>query len=443
MEQMKFLTEQADSLQKFKEGYDEKYEQQWIPEFYTAQNFRNVWYSACHKFSSSQEASGIVDNDFKSAATKIYESMMKGNANAVTMIDFTFKCEKEKYNIYPIIYTYKVHAEVLRIAQNNIEEQKLSDSDIKDIKQKVLDLYDTEEKISAIYKLMCQSCHNSYVYSDDVFSIICYFLNNLMEVRPKSLQDKLMVLFEKRAYSQKFFKQIHTSYIIDHIKKLNSGNFIEIYSRQTGTVTSASYLIDQNSEKQVLRFVNLLACSQDPQVREYLLKQRFSDKSYDLVEATLEYAKALLPYMYYSVTFDTLHMCLETIHNLIGNSAEGDSIRARVVEKDFVSIAEAVLNLNSFSTSEDKKGKISTLSEAVVHNFKLISNCSYQLSCSENQKVILSWLYQKQKTPKGICCQEFALLSDISSFESIKTTNLRLGQLKQKILTQYCTLMKE
>ena len=78
-----------------------------------------------------------------------------------------------------MIYTYKVHAEVISIAAKNIETARKKkgehfdeDEEVNMIRKRVLNLYDTEEHVSAIFKLLCESCDGCYTYSDDVFTII-------------------------------------------------------------------------------------------------------------------------------------------------------------------------------------------------------------------------------------------------------------------------------
>ena len=125
-----------------------------------------------------------------------------------------------------MIYTYKLHGEVLEIVKENTQKARKSRTlenkkILRTIKRNILDQYDTEESINLIFKLLCESCGNSYPFSDDIFTIICYFLSNLMDMKHLSIQNKLLILFEKRAYSQKFFKHIYT-YLTSHTKKLNT-----------------------------------------------------------------------------------------------------------------------------------------------------------------------------------------------------------------------------
>lgn len=95
----------------------------------------------------------------------------------MSMFEFTFYCAKEKYNIYPIIYTYKLHAEVLEITNDNLVELRSvknleNKAIIKKIERNILEQYDTEENINFIFKLLCESCNNAYPFADDVFTII-------------------------------------------------------------------------------------------------------------------------------------------------------------------------------------------------------------------------------------------------------------------------------
>lgn len=194
-------------------------------------------------FVSSKQAREYAQKEYEKAANQEYELLMKNNSDSMAMFEFTFFCAKEKYNIYPIIYTYKLHAEILKIVNQHIvkirqEKGRYFENDqyIKKINKRILNRYDTEELINSVFKLLCESAGNSFTYSDDVFTEICYFLNCLLEVRAQSIQNKLMVLFEKRAYSQKFFRQIHT-FLVSNTHKLNSGNFIDVYGSYIGSVS--------------------------------------------------------------------------------------------------------------------------------------------------------------------------------------------------------------
>lgn len=302
--------------------------------------------------------------------------MLEGDSDPLTMFDFTFFCSKEKYNIYPMIYTYKVHAEILNIVNQHIVELRQkkgryfeNDDYIRKVSKRILNLYDTEERINSIFKLLCESCGNAYTYSDDVFTIICYFLNNLLEVRTQSVQNKLMVLFEKRAYSQKFFKQIYT-YLDSHTVKLNSGNFTHIYGSDTGSMADPCYLVDENRELQALRSIALLCSQLNYQLKDYMSDQVYSDESFDLVKTTMDYLKALLPYMHYHFQYETLLMCLQTVLEFVDGDHRSDVNTHNVIEYKFVSIAGAILNLNYFEVSNsDKQTSLNNIYNVVKHNF--------------------------------------------------------------------------
>lgn len=161
MEQYQFLETQKNDLKAFTDKYDDKYEKEWLPQYYKTVNCSTVWYNSVQKFVSCKVAKEFIEEDYLAAAQKMFDSMMKGNTDSIAMLHFTFFCAKEKYNIYPIIYTYKIHAEVLTIAAKNItaERKRLgeyfsSDEHVKLINRKILNLYDNEEMISSIFKLL-------------------------------------------------------------------------------------------------------------------------------------------------------------------------------------------------------------------------------------------------------------------------------------------------
>jgi len=78
-----------------------------------------------------------------------------------------------------------------------------------------------------------------------------------MEVRAYSVQNKLLILFEKRPYSQRFFKQLFT-YLMTYANKLDTSNFVELNGDHFGSVTKARYLIDENRELQILRITDMM-----------------------------------------------------------------------------------------------------------------------------------------------------------------------------------------
>jgi len=68
MESMNFVNNQNEKLGEYKFTYHDKYEKDWFNEYYTAQNFRSVWYNALQKIISSKVARGLVQKDFEHSA---------------------------------------------------------------------------------------------------------------------------------------------------------------------------------------------------------------------------------------------------------------------------------------------------------------------------------------------------------------------------------------
>ena len=442
MEEHNKVNEHKDKIEEFRPKYEEEYERVWEPQFHQTVNFRTVWYDACNLFIGSQKAKQVVEEEYKQAAQHLYSSMLQGNSDAMLMFDFTFFCDKEKYNIYPIIYTYKVHAEILEIVRHHIEKTRKekgryfeNDDYIRQVNKRILNLYDTEDMINSIFKLLCESCGDSFTYSNDVFTEICYFLNNLLEIRTQSIQYKLMVLFEKRAYSQKFFKQIHT-YLVSSTLKLSTGNFINVYASDTGSVSDPCYFVNENIEKQMLRMIALLCSRLNYQMKEYMKDQIHSDGSFDLVLTTMDYLKALLPYMHYRIPYDTLFMCLQTVLEFVDGDQRSDINTHRVLEADIVRVATSILNLNYFEmTNSNKHVQIEGIYKVVKYNFDSIEPCSDRLSWMKNSDYVLEWIKAKccnEVTSEDLRSQEFALLPHDAT-QQVKA-NFRIGLLKLKTL---------
>jgi hypothetical protein len=197
----------------------------------------------------------------------------------------------------------------------------------------------------------------------------------LLEVRAKELQSKLLVLFEKRTFSSEFFYQIYTELTI-YTRKLNSGNFKEEYARHKGSVLYGCYLIDENKEKQMLRLVSLMCSQLNYKMKDYMQEQTFSDTSFDLVTVIMEYTKALLPYMHYSTTFDTLLEGLQAVLEFVDGDSRSDLNTQKLIEMGIVSVAAAILNMNPYNDkSWDRKRDIQNIFEVVKFNFKSIKSC--------------------------------------------------------------------
>lgn len=312
----------------------------------------------------------MVEAEIISYAETIYEDFMNDNSDCLAMFDFTFYCANEKYNVYPMIYIYKLHAEVLEIVRKKIDEIRKTTKfearrELRRIDRRILNLYDNEENINLVFKLLCESCGGEYPFADDVFTAICYFLNNLMEVRAQTVQNKLLILFEKRAYSHKFFRQIYT-YLMTHAKKLNTTNFVELHGKNFGTTSRAGYLIDDNRELQMLRMIALMSSRLNYTMKNYMANQIYSDSSYDLVYASTTYMKAILPYMHYQRTYDNLLMCMSVVLEFVDGDYRSDTNIQKVLDYDFIMMAASILNLNYFMPPDKNVEKTRENIESVV-----------------------------------------------------------------------------
>lgn len=405
-------------------------------------NFQNIWQNSRNFIISCEKSCQQVEQEINDYARSLYNDLMRGNSDCMAMFDFTFYCAKEKYNIYPMMYIYKLHSEILKIVQNEVisirKAMKLDyRREIKKINKKILDLYDTEENINLIFKLLCESCDNEYPYADDVFTILCCFLSNLMEVRAVSVQNKLMILFEKRPYAQNFFKQLYT-YLMSYSYKLNTGNHVEAYGSNFGSISKASYLINENREYQILRII-ALACSRlNYAVKDYMSFQTYADQSYDLAEATTFCMKALLPYMHYQRTYDNLLMCLQVILEFVDGDARSDMNTQKVVDFEFITVAASILNLNYYNhPSNDHSMTLENLETTIKFNFTSLGYGKDRLSLFKNCNFVLDWLnndYMNAQTQDTLKANNFALLPNDGSVQSFTQCNFRISLLKIKTL---------
>ena len=157
----------------------------------------------------------------------------------------------------------------------------------------------------------------------------------------------MMTLFEKRIYVHRFFKKLHTV-LTSHTTMLNSGEFISIYAQESSPDAYPAYMIEEARQKQVLAVISSLCCQHNYNMKDYMRLQKHSSNSYDLLEATVNYLRALLPYMCYGPTYELLQCCLHTLLEFVDGSNQDDTNVLYVAENGYVKIACALLSFIFF-----------------------------------------------------------------------------------------------
>ena len=90
MEEVEFINTQKEKLGEYSLTYHDRYEKDWFDQYYVAQNFRSVWYNALQKIISSKIAKDLVQKDFEQSARGMYDALIKGNSDSISMLEFTF-----------------------------------------------------------------------------------------------------------------------------------------------------------------------------------------------------------------------------------------------------------------------------------------------------------------------------------------------------------------
>lgn len=125
--------------------------------------FRDAYSEELIKFMTSKMAKQRVNDMYKSIAANIFESLLREDYTAFKMLRFTYLCEKKRSNIFAIIFTYKVHSEVLKIAKRELEESE-SAQRVEQINTRIVDFYESDLNINSVFKLLCESTDCSYDY---------------------------------------------------------------------------------------------------------------------------------------------------------------------------------------------------------------------------------------------------------------------------------------
>lgn len=111
-------------------------------------------------------------------------------------------------------------------------------------------------------------------------------------------------------------------------------------------------------------------------MKDYMEEQTFSDRSFDLVAAIMDYTKALLPYMHYHNTFNTLLESLQAILEFVDGDSRSDSNTQKLIEMGIVSVAAAILNMDHYNNKSGERHKdTENIFEVVKFNFKSIKSC--------------------------------------------------------------------
>lgn len=146
---------------------------------------------------------------------------------------------------------------------------------------------------------------DSNKYKDEIFGMALYFLNKLMAVRTKSMQQKLEGIFKNNDGCQAFFKQIN-QYLKTFSSKINKNILRDFFSKQkyTDELSPKSYYIDKNLEKQIIDFMRFLSKNGNKFMQNYMKKQFNNTRSFNFVYMVNDISKEILSHLHYPVAFD-------------------------------------------------------------------------------------------------------------------------------------------
>lgn len=225
------------------------------------------------------------------------------------------------------------------------------------IKENILNNIDTQRNISMLFSILCNSNENDHLYSTEVFSVTLYFMNKILLSTPETIQAKFLTFFENDTSSENFFSQCH-NFISIHLDKLEKGILIEEYmgKKYTDEISSKSYFIDKNLEKQIVSMTSLLCCKTNYEMQEYMRNQSKNSKSYNMVKLMVDYARTFLTHLNFPIAFDTFQFTLYALLEFItGKNRKNQEI---LNQENFILIANKILDLDYHHDENSEEAKM-------------------------------------------------------------------------------------
>ena len=111
----------------------------------------------------------------------------------------------------------------------------------------------------------------SVTNEDKILAIVLHFTNNLLEARPRSIQDKFLLFLKTSVNSQNFFKKCH-KFLKMHQSKVSTGLLDRFFDKQvkTNNLTTRAYLMDVNLEKQIVQLFRNLCANGNIEIKDFV-----------------------------------------------------------------------------------------------------------------------------------------------------------------------------
>ena len=281
-------------------------------------------------------------------------SLKKFIANA---IDYSCDWENETWTVYLVIFVFKLLGSILKKWEQTLtKKDELDKRVISRINVNILDIMDTLRNSNYLFGVVAEE-DDSNKYKDEIFGMALYFLNKLMAVRTKSMQQKLEGIFKNNDGCQAFFKQIN-QYLKTFSSKINKNILRDFFSKQkyTDELSPKSYYIDKNLEKQIIDFMRFLSKNGNKFMQNYMKKQFNNTRSFNFVYMVNDISKEILSHLHYPVAFDIFISWLRwTLEFIQGPNKTNQTI---LINNDYVSNVSVQILEMKHHESEDIYGEM-------------------------------------------------------------------------------------
>ena len=150
------------------------------------------------------------------------------------------------------MYMFRVFSNVI-IKCKEADINQDTDSDLKQkIEEDILNIFDTSKNIQNLFTLISEDMEKN-IYNDQIFTLSSYFMNNMLNVRPFSSQEKFKIMFMNHASSQSFFKKIDKYFSI-FSNKITEGVLEKKFrlDDDSSTATDKPYYANEILERQII-----------------------------------------------------------------------------------------------------------------------------------------------------------------------------------------------
>ncbi|CAI2387002.1 unnamed protein product [Moneuplotes crassus] len=316
--------------------------------------FTTIWNRYIKDISTKRSSRILVDKEHIDLANLMFKTLTNKNSHVLlqqsyktfisTSIDYVFSCEKANWNLYIIVFIFKINSMLLSLCSKEMKKSAASEMK-KMIESNVLDSVDTLRTSSMIFKILSSSKDDIFCYSNEIFNITAYFCNKLLGLRSESIQNKFLGFFKTDSTSEHFFNQCY-EYIQVHRDKLERGTLRAYYSRQkyTDELASSCYLVDKNLEKQVVSLMANFCAHDNKEMQNYMRDQSNNTKNYNMIQMITDYSGKFLSHLQYPVAYDTFQKTLDCLMEF--NRGPNKINQEIIVERGFISVANEILKMD-------------------------------------------------------------------------------------------------